>query len=102
MKPNSVSSTRRSNQMRVILQTAPILVARSLPHRNNGKPMDGTAYFAATVYDPDETPPQGANGETDAKPLSYWRSRSKIGQPLTVDPPYGGVPPVNIPAALLD
>lgn len=88
--------------MQVILQTAPILVARTLPHRNNGQPMNGTAYFVATAYDPSEQAPMGANGETDARLLSHWRSVAKPGQPFRVDPPYAGVPPIDIPTALLD
>jgi hypothetical protein len=88
--------------MRVILQTAPILVARILPNKNAGKPMDGTAYFVATVYDPGEQPPLGMNGEPDARPLSYWRSVVGPGQPFRVNPPYDGVPTIEIPRPLLD
>ncbi|HEX9269385.1 MAG TPA: hypothetical protein VF998_06050 [Candidatus Limnocylindria bacterium] len=88
--------------MRVILQTAPILVERTIPNLNNGKSMEGTAYFVATVYDADDQAPLGANGEPDARPMSYWRSKLRPDQPFRIKPPIPGVPPIDIPRTLLD
>jgi hypothetical protein len=86
--------------MRTILETAPILVSRTL--HNSDKLMEGTAYFTATAYEPGEQAPTGMSGEPDARLLSYWRSVIEPGQPLRVHPPYDGLPSVDIPRALVD
>ena len=64
--------------------------------------MAGTAYFVATVYDAGEAAPMGANGESDARPMSYWRSALAADQPFRVTPPMPGAPTIEIPRTLLD
>jgi hypothetical protein len=86
--------------MRILFTTAPIPALHK--HHKTGELLQGTAHFTATLYEPDEPVPNGPSGVPDAKPVSYWRSATRSGQPIHVPPPYDGLPRIDIPRELTD
>ena len=86
--------------MRVIFQSAPIRVSRSL---HSDTLLDGTAYFVATAYDAaEQEPPDTPCEPAGRRPVSYWRSAMRPGEPMQVGPAFDGLPTVEIPRALVE
>ena len=86
--------------MREVFRTAPIRVARS-HHRSDAR-LDGTAYFVATVYEPEEQTSGDPSCDRDDRSASYWRSSMRPGEPLRVSPAFDGLPMIEIPRPLVD
>lgn len=88
--------------MRVVFQTPDAATRNRLP---SGEIVEGTAYFAAVLYDPSEqTNPPGPGGTRSGRAVAEWLASARGDGALQVvpDSTFLDAQPALIPAAVLN